>query len=99
MTALFILCLALVSVAQAETWRGQDRCWFAGQVVLVRAKYGLTVDSAGAGRPGEDSHRLPVDRLMPVGTEAAGQGARDGARLPAPARGFGRQARAGYRLA
>ena len=22
----------------------QDRCWFAGQVVLVRVKYGLTVD-------------------------------------------------------
>ena len=28
----------------AEWLPVQDRCWFAGQVVLVRAKYGLTVD-------------------------------------------------------
>ena len=28
----------------AEWLPAQDRCWFAGQVVLVRAKYGLTVD-------------------------------------------------------
>ena len=54
-------------------------------------------DSAGAGRPGEDSHRLPVERLIPVGTEAARAGSARWRSTSCASSGL-RQARAGYRL-